>query len=91
MKPRFNVVTALLVAFSICLVFQLTATGEMEQVMSAEVPAVQMLKVHPESLTLEHARDGRRVLVSGKTKEGTWVDCHTVGYADADHFNGEGG
>ena len=42
--------------------------------MSAEVPTVQALKVHPESLTLEHARDGRRVLVSGKTKSGMYVD-----------------
>jgi len=46
----------------------------MEQPASAKVPTVQALKVHPESLTLEHARDGRRVLVSGKTKSGTWVD-----------------
>ncbi len=36
--------------------------------------ALTKLRVHPESLTLEHARDGRRVLVSGKTKDGTWVD-----------------
>ena len=46
----------------------------MEQPASAEVPMVQALKVHPESLTLEHARDGRRVLVSGKTRDGAWVD-----------------
>jgi len=74
MKPRSNFVTTFLVAFSICLTFQLTASSEMEQPASAKVPTVQALKVHPESLTLEHARDGRRVLVSGKTKSGTWVD-----------------
>ena len=72
MKPRFNVVTTLLVAFSICFTFHLTASSEMEQPASAEVPMVQALKVHPESLTLEHARDGRRVLVSGKTRDGTY-------------------
>ena len=74
MKPRSNFVTTFLVAFSICFAFQLTASSEMEQPASAEVPTVQALKVHPESLTLEHARDGRRVLVSGKTKSGTWID-----------------
>ena len=74
MKPRSNFVTTFLVAFSIFLAFQLTASSEMGQPASAEVPMVQALKVHPESLTLEHARDGRRVLVSGKTKSGTWVD-----------------
>jgi hypothetical protein len=74
MKPRSNFVTTFLVAFSICFAFQLTASSEMDQPASAEVPTVQALKVHPESLTLEHARDGRRVLVSGKTKSGTWID-----------------
>lgn len=74
MKPRSNLVTTFLVAVSICLAFQLTASSEMEQPVSAEVPTVQALKVHPESLTLAHARDGKRVLVSGKTKSGTWVD-----------------
>jgi len=55
----------------------------MAQPESAKIPtaeewiasvALTELKVHPESLTLAHARDGRRVLVSGKTKDGTWVD-----------------
>jgi len=41
---------------------------------SVEVPKISALKLHPESLTLEHARDGRRVLVSGQTKDGKWVD-----------------
>ena len=36
--------------------------------------ALTELKVHPETLALAHARDGRRVLVSGKTKDGKWVD-----------------
>ena len=78
MKPRSNFVTTFLVAFSICLASGIGvpayAASEMEQPASAEVPTVQALKVHPESLTLEHARDGRRVLVSGKTKSGAWVD-----------------
>ena len=83
MKPRSNFVTVLLVAFSICFAFQLTARSEMAQPESTKIPtaeewiasvALTELKVHPEALTLEHARDGRRVLVSGKTKDGTWVD-----------------
>ena len=83
MKPRFNFVTALLLACFICVAFQLTAQGEMAQPANAKTPTAEEwltsvgiteLRVHPESLTLEHARDGRRVLVSGKTKDGTWVD-----------------
>ena len=83
MKPRFNFVTTLLLAFSICVAFQLTVQSEMSQPANAKVPTAEEwltsvgiteLRVHPESLTLEHARDGRRVLVSGKTKDGAWVD-----------------
>ena len=55
----------------------------MAPTVSTEVPtaeawfaglALTELRVHPEALTLAHARDGRRVLVSGKTKDGKWVD-----------------
>ena len=83
MKPRSNFVRVLLVACSICFAFQLTARGEMTQPESAKIPTAEEwiasvvlteLNVHPEVLTLAHARDGRRVLVSGKTKDGTWVD-----------------
>ena len=83
MKSRFNFVTTLLGVCCICFALQLTAQSEMARPASAEVPtaeewlasvALTELRVHPESLTLEHARDGRRVLVSGKTKDGTWVD-----------------
>ena len=48
-----------------------------EDVQSVDVPEITALKVHPESLTLEHARDGRRILVSGQTKDGNWVDVTT--------------
>ena len=83
MKPRSNFVTVLLIAFSICFAFHLAARGEMAQPASTEVPtaeewiasvALTELKVHPEALTLEHARDGKRILVSGKMKDGTYVD-----------------
>ena len=83
MKPRFNFVTTFLVAFSICFAFQLAAHSEMARPASAEMPTAEQwltsialteLRVHPESLTFEHARDGRRVRVSGKTKDGTYVD-----------------
>ncbi len=83
MKPRFNFVTMLFVTCFVCLVFQLTGWNPIEEATSAEASTAQdwladvaltELRVHPESLTLEHARDGRRVLVSGKTKDGKWVD-----------------
>lgn len=48
-----------------------------ENVQSVDTPEITALKVHPESLTLEHARDGRRILVSGQTKDGNWVDVTT--------------
>lgn len=73
MKPRF-IVTALLVAFAFCLAFQLTSWSEMEKAAGVELPKITALKVYPASLTLEHARDGRRVLVSGRTTDGRWLD-----------------
>src|SRR5437867_1941183 len=36
--------------------------------------AVVELRVQPAALTLENARDVRRVLVSGRTKAGQWID-----------------
>ena len=83
MKPRFNFVTTFLVACALCFAFQFAAQSEMARPANAEVPtaeewlasiALAELKIHPESLTLEHARDGRRILVSGKTNDGTYVD-----------------
>jgi hypothetical protein len=41
---------------------------------SAKTPAVVALRVQPAALALENARDARRVLVSGRTKEGAWID-----------------
>ncbi|MDE0554796.1 MAG: DUF1549 and DUF1553 domain-containing protein [Candidatus Poribacteria bacterium] len=83
MKPRFDFVTVLLVACLVCFGFQLTGWNPIEKATRAEAATAQdwlanvaltELRVHPESLTLEHARDGRTVLVSGKTKDGKWVD-----------------
>lgn len=75
MELRFNLVALLLIAFLFCFGFQYSSFGEMEEAApSVEVPKITALKIHPESLTLEHARDGRRVLVSGQTKDGKWVD-----------------
>ena len=83
MKPRFNFVTVLFVACLVCFAFQLTGWNPIEKATRAEAATAQdwlanvaltELRVHPESLTLEHARDGRSVLVSGKTKDGKWVD-----------------
>ena len=83
MKPRLNFVTVLFVACLVCFAFQLTGWNPIEKATRAEAAteqdwlanvALTELRVHPESLTLEHARDGRTVLVSGKTKDGKWVD-----------------
>ena len=83
MKPRLNFVTVLFVACLVCFAFQLTGWNPIEKATRAEAATAQdwlanvaltELRVHPESLTLEHARDGRTVLVSGKTKDGKWVD-----------------
>ena len=77
MKPRFNFVTTFLVAFSICFAFQLAAQSEMARPASAEMPTAEQwlasialteLRVHPEALTFEHARDGRRIRVSERQK-----------------------
>src|SRR5262245_35113402 len=37
-------------------------------------PAVVALRVQPAALALENRRDARRVLVSGRTKSGEWID-----------------
>ena len=64
--------------FSFCLIYPILGITQMEEnVPSVDVPEITALKVHPESLTLEHARDGRRILVSGQTQEGKWVDVTT--------------
>ena len=73
----------LFVACLVCFAFQLTGWNPIGKTTRAEAlteqdwlanVALTELRVHPESLTLEHARDGRTVLVSGKTKDGKWVD-----------------
>ena len=78
MKLSYNLATTLFVVFSFCLVYPLVGITQMEEdVQSVDVPEITALKVHPESLTLEHARDGRRILVSGQTKDGNWIDVST--------------
>ena len=75
MKLSYKLVVTLLLAFSCCLVLQYSSWSQMEEpAPSVQIPEIKALKTHPESLTLEHARDGRRVLVSGQTKDGKWVD-----------------
>ena len=77
-KLSYNLGTTLLVMFSFCLIYPIVGITQMEEnVPSVDVPEITALKVHPESLTLEHARDGRRILVSGQTQEGKWVDVTT--------------
>ena len=38
------------------------------------IPKITALKLQPDSLVLTHKRDVRRVLVSGRTEEGYWID-----------------
>lgn len=72
---RLNLVTTLFVVFSICLISPISGWTQMEEAApSVEVPEITALKIYPESLTLSHARDGRRVLVSGQTQDGKWID-----------------
>lgn len=78
MKLSYNLATTFFVVFSFCLIYPFVGITQMEEdVQSVDVPEITALKVHPESLTLEHARDGRRILVSGQTKDGNWVDVTT--------------
>lgn len=78
MKLSYNLATTLLVIVSFCLINPIVGITQMEEdVQSVDVPEITALKVHPESLTLEHARDGRRIIVSGQTKDGKWVDVTT--------------
>jgi hypothetical protein len=44
----------------------------------AAVPAVVALRVQPAALALENRRDVRRVLVSGRTKSGEWIDLSSA-------------
>lgn len=74
-KPNHNIVLTLLVAFCFCLICQPSVWSQIENSkQSVQIPEITSLKTFPESLTLEHARDGRRVLVSGQTKDGNWID-----------------
>ncbi|MCG9126319.1 DUF1553 domain-containing protein [Candidatus Poribacteria bacterium] len=78
MKLSYNLGTTLLIILSFCLINPNLGISQMEEnVPSVDVPEITALKVHPESLTLEHARDGRRIMVSGQTKDGKWVDVST--------------
>ncbi len=75
MKPSHNLVITLLVAICFCLIYQPSVWSQMENSeQSVQIPEITSLKTFPESLTLEHARDGRRVMVSGQTKDGNWID-----------------
>ena len=75
MKPSHTIFFTLLIAFCCCLICQPSVWSQMEEnELSVEIPEITSLKTIPESLTLEHARDGRRVLVSGQTKDGNWID-----------------
>jgi hypothetical protein len=48
------------------------------------LPAVEELRIEPAGLTLEHGRDARRVLVSGRTAEGVWIDLTSIASFEED-------
>jgi len=59
------------------LLWTATALGFSQALATAASPSAPMvveLRVEPAALALENARDARRVLVSGRTKEGRWID-----------------
>ena len=48
--------------------------AQAESVQDITIPKITALKLQPDSLVLVHKRDVRRVLVSGRTEEGYWID-----------------
>ena len=48
--------------------------AQAESPQSTTIPKITALKLQPDSLVLAHKRDVRRVLVSGRTEEGYWID-----------------
>ena len=89
-RYHYFVAIFLVVAFA-C--FAWAASGwswEMTQAESpqdATIPKITALKLQPDSLVLAHKRDVRRVLVSGRTKEGYWIDVSRGGKFHADYLN----
>ena len=67
----------LLVASFVCFCWGLEMPQAAEMSQNTTIPKITALKLHPESLVLEHARDVRRILVSGQTAEGDWIDVTT--------------
>ena len=49
-------------------------TSQAETQQNRAIPKITALKLQPDSLILEHKRDIRRVLVSGQTEDGVWID-----------------
>ena len=48
--------------------------AQAESPQDTTIPKITALKLQPDSLVLAHKRDVRRVLVSGRTEEGYWID-----------------
>ena len=48
--------------------------AQAESPQGTTIPKITALKLQPDSLVLAHKRDVRRVLVSGRTEEGYWID-----------------
>ena len=48
--------------------------AQAESPQDTTIPKITALKLQPDSLVLVHKRDVRRVLVSGRTEEGYWMD-----------------
>ena len=67
----------LLVASLACFSWGLEMTQAADMSQNTTIPKITALKLHPESLVLEHVRDVRRILVSGQTVAGDWIDVTT--------------
>ncbi|MDA1191403.1 MAG: DUF1549 and DUF1553 domain-containing protein, partial [Candidatus Poribacteria bacterium] len=69
-----------LIALMTCLVA--VGFGAIASAQTAKSVEVTALSIQPETVALEHGSDARRVLVSGRTKAGNWVDLtHQATYS----------
>src|SRR5688572_15123316 len=81
-------------AVAITTVGLLVAAGGYRHAMAVEsaaapapaMPEIKSIKVLPEALTIENARDARRFLVMGETNEGMPVDLTHVAKAKLDSY-----
>ena len=78
LKINFRQYLSILSIFLFCFLANETKGAETEvgvlKTPQMELPPVQSLKLTPSRLSLKHADDVRRFLVSGQTQSGQWID-----------------